>query len=108
MNQVDVGNGMCPFISILEKQHTIGFKEMFKMRNETHLLHHHILTLANELVLSAHNRLEKLEILYMAPMGLDTVDEMLDDLFAHFATQSRVVFEDTAHCLGISDLQTQV
>lgn len=70
----------------------------------TYLLHHHVLTPANELVLSFHNGLEELKVLHVPPVSLYAVDEVLDHLLVHLVAQVRVVLENAAHSLRLPDL----
>lgn len=73
-----------------------------------HLLHDHVLTPADELVLGLDDGLEELEVLHVAAVRLYAVDEVLDHLLVHLVAQIRVVLEDAAHCLRLSDLNNTV
>lgn len=53
----------------------------------THLLHHHVLTPAQKLALSFYYRLQELEVLDVATVSLNAVDEVLDDTLRHLPTE---------------------
>lgn len=69
------------------------------------LLHDHILALADELILRFDDRLQKLEILYMATVNLDAVDKVLHHLITNFVAQVEIVLEDGADGFRFLDLR---
>lgn len=71
----------------------------------THLLHHHVLTPAQELTLSLYYSLQELEVLHVAAVGLDAVDEVLDYSLRHFTTQMRIVLKHSTDCFGLQKLR---
>lgn len=63
------------------------------MLRSQYLLHDHILGAAEEGSLCFDDGLEELEVLDMAAVCLDAVNEVLNHTLRHLTTQMRVIFE---------------
>ena len=80
-------------IVIVEEEDVLAVVDQF--------LHHHVLTLANELVIGPRDRLQEVDVLDVALVSLDVVDEKLDGLVAEFPVHLRVFLEDGTHILRL-------
>lgn len=75
------------------------------MLGPQYLLHDHILGAAEEGSLCFDDGLEELEVLDVAAMCLDAVNEVLDHTFRHLTAQMGVIFEHSTDGLGLKQLQ---
>ena len=66
-----------------------------------------VLPLPDELILRLDYGLEKSEVLHVSAVGLDAVDEVLDDLLVHLVAQRLVALEDAAHRLCLQQLKNE-
>ena len=81
-------------IVIVEEEDVLAVVDQF--------LHHHVLTLeVNELALGPRDRLQEVDVLDVALVSLDVVDEKLDGLVAEFPVHLRVFLEDGTHILRL-------
>lgn len=67
------------------------------MGPERDLGHDNVLTLLDEFVLRFDDSLKELQILDVAPVRFDAVDEMLDHPLIDLTAQLEVVHEDVLH-----------
>lgn len=66
-----------------------------------HLGHDHVLTLLHVLALGLDDGMEEVEVLDVAPVRGQAVDEVLQDALGDLAAQLVVVAEDVLHRLGL-------
>jgi hypothetical protein len=66
-----------------------------------------LISIPDELILRLDNGLEEPEVLHVPAVGLDTVDEVLDDLLVHLVAQRLVALEDAAHRLCLQQLKNE-
>lgn len=76
-------------------------------RSHPHLGHDHVLTLLHVLALGLDDGVEEVEVLNVAAVRGQTVDEVLQDALGDLAAQLVVVTEDVLHRLGLQQLQAQ-
>lgn len=72
-----------------------------------HLRHDHVLTLLHILALSLDDGVEEVEVLDVAAVRGQAVDEMLQDALGYLAAELVVVTEDVLHCLRLQQLRVQ-
>lgn len=72
--------------------------------NGRHLSHDHVLALLDEFAFGLDDRLQELDVLHVAAVRLDAVDEVLHDPLVDLAAQLEVVHEDVLHRHGLQDL----
>jgi len=68
----------------------------------SHLLHHHLLTFSNKLILSFHYSLQKLQVLHMFSVRFYAMYEMLYDFRTDFIAKNGIILKNTAYCLCLS------
>lgn len=71
-----------------------------------HLRHDHVLTLLHVLALSLDDGVEEVEVVDVAAVGGQAVDEVLQDALRDLVAQLVVVTEDVLHCLRLQQLHT--
>lgn len=71
-----------------------------------YLGHDHVLTLLHVLPLSLDDGVEEVEVLDVAAVRGQAVDEVLQDALGDLTAQLVVVTEDVLHGLGLQQLQT--
>lgn len=69
-----------------------------------HLGHDHVLAFLDEFAFGLDDRLQELDVLDVAAVSLDAVDEVLHDPLIDLAAQLEVVHEDVLHRHRLQDL----
>lgn len=79
-------------------------------KRKSYLLHHHLLTFPDKLILSLHYSLQKLEILHVLAVRLYAMHKVLYDLRVDFIAEDRVVLKNTTHRLSLpyTGIQEQI
>lgn len=72
-----------------------------------HLRHDHVLTLLHVLALGLDDGVEEVEVLNVAAVRGQAVDEVLQDALRDLAAQLVVVAEDVLHRLRLQQLQVE-
>lgn len=72
-----------------------------------HLGHDHVLALLHVFALGLDDGVEEVEVLDVAAVRGQAVDEVLQDALWDLAAQLVVVTEDVLHCLRLQQLQTE-
>lgn len=75
---------------------------------QPHLRHDHVLTLLDVLALGLDDGVEEVEVLDVAAVGGQAVDEMLQDALRDLIAQLVVVAEDVLHRLRLQQLHRQI
>lgn len=68
-------------------------------------MHHHVLALPYELVLSLHNRLQELQILHVSAVTFYASNKVLNDFLIFFIAQGRIVLEYCTYRLRLTNLK---
>jgi len=80
----------------------VRMMKMMMMR--PHLGHDHVLTLLHVLALGLDDGVQEVEVLHVAPVRGEAVDEVLQDALGDLAAQLVVVTEDVLHSLRLQQL----
>lgn len=81
--------------------------KLIKCKRRTYLCHYHILAFLHIFAICFYNRLQKPQVLHVAAVRLDAVDEVLHNSLANFIAQMVIVHEDVPHGFCFKELNRE-